>query len=316
MALNLDAKISKYFTLRDLTKTGQGTANIPNAAELKQLTILAGLLDRLFDEVGPFTVLSAFRSEATQAKLKTTETAAAKKKSFHELGMAADITPKNTDIFTYWLKVIDLPWVKKGGLGEIALKTPQNAVHISNGVKGFKEYVLMEQDVAKNYMRVSPARLAQIRKNYGANGAVVASVRGPASLFSSPNAALYLGGGLLALAAFYMLMSGDQAAVRSNPYLSEKEFRREHERLLKVLSKCRNRDAKKEYRMQIAELKGRTNPRPPKEWFDKMTLKIKAKSPDLDSASVRAVIGAIWYKRLSPAKKREIMDRLGDLCNV
>jgi len=309
MAVNLNAKISKYFTLKDLTKTAQGTANIPNAAELKQLTILAKLLDRLYDEVGPFSVLSAFRSEETQATLKKTETAAAKKKSFHELGMAADITPKNIDIFTYWLKVIDLPWVKKGGLGEIALKTPQNAVHISNGVKGYKEYVLMEQDVAKNYIRVSPERLAQIKKNYGSRA--IASTKN----VGSKNTALFAGGGLLAIAAVMMLFSKKvPSAARANPCMSEREFRREHERLLRVLSRCRNKDAKKEYQMQLSELTGKTNPqRPPKEWFDKKTEQILARSPDLGKEGARAVVGSIWYHKLSPAKRREIMDRLGDL---
>jgi len=248
---NLDQKISKYFTWRDLTKTEQGTANIPNDAAQVQIKKLAALLDRIRDDLGPMTVISAFRSEETQAKLKAAgEPAAAK--SFHELGMAADIVSGSDDLYTYWLKIVKLPWAKSG-LGEIILKTPQNAVHLSLPAPPRTVFKLMEQDVAKNYKAVSAERLAQIERNYGRTaGSIVASL--PQGV-KRPTTWLMAGGVVAALAALFLFMRRrEPVSAKPNPYMTESAFRREHERLLKVLARCRSPEARREYEEQLREL--------------------------------------------------------------
>ena len=51
--------------------------------------------------------------------------------------------------------------------------------------------------------------------------------------------------------------------------------------------------------------------KPPKEWFDKMTEKIRKTSPHYSEERIRKTIGDIWYNELTNAKRKEIRERYG-----
>ena len=54
----------------------------------------------------------------------------------------------------------------------------------------------------------------------------------------------------------------------------------------------------------------RDNPaRPPKYWWDRMVKEIKASMPTYSMEQIRDTIGDIWYHKLSPSKKRQIVAR-------
>ena len=78
----------KYFTIKELTRTGVNLPNLPNASEEANLLFLVEtLLDMVREEMGmPITVNSGFR---TQAVNKAVGGAA---NSQHTKGEAADIT--------------------------------------------------------------------------------------------------------------------------------------------------------------------------------------------------------------------------------
>lgn len=80
-------KLSKNFSLDELTVTSTGLANVPNAAEMASLKALAlHVLQPLRSALGrPVLVNSGFRSEAVNRAVGGTAS------SQHRLGQAADI---------------------------------------------------------------------------------------------------------------------------------------------------------------------------------------------------------------------------------
>lgn len=53
--------------------------------------------------------------------------------------------------------------------------------------------------------------------------------------------------------------------------------------------------------------------KPPKAWFDKMYAEVKAGNPEYSDEQVRATVGAIWYRNLSPGQKAKAKSMESDL---
>lgn len=92
---------STYFTLGDLTVTSLPYPNLPTDSDSQaNLKKLGAFLDAIQDNVGDFVIASAYRSPENQAALQSGAGGAAAASmavshSYHSLGLAADITPKN-----------------------------------------------------------------------------------------------------------------------------------------------------------------------------------------------------------------------------
>ena len=125
-----DEMLSNHFSLADMTITNTGIDNTPTDADKKNLRWTAGVLDKIYDQIGPFRIASAYRSEAVQNRLRELGYPTAEKKSFHEVGMGADIVPLNMDLNEFFNKLLAQ---FKDRLGEIALKDVegQQAIHLS-----------------------------------------------------------------------------------------------------------------------------------------------------------------------------------------
>lgn len=163
--------ISSRFSLGDLihsdTASRLGIDNMPSDnATFTNLTQLGSVLDEIWDKIGPFDIESGYRSPALQAALAgggdTAEAAAqAATHSFHELGMAADITPTTIPAADFFAKLISSPLKDK--LGEIALKT--NSIHLSLPGLG-KQGVVMK--VTNNqYIRMTTDEIQNLVDQYG-----------------------------------------------------------------------------------------------------------------------------------------------------
>jgi len=151
-------QLSKYFTLADLTKTSQPYSNQPTTdAELDNLTKLAQLLDKIFDAVGPFDILSAFRSEQVNNAVGGVPT------SYHRQGIAVDIYATTMSPEDFFAKIYgsDFRWQ----FGEIALKLDQNALHLSLPTYTKNGVALWEE--AGRYTRMTSEQIAQYVKNVG-----------------------------------------------------------------------------------------------------------------------------------------------------
>lgn len=117
------------FKLKDLTITKTGLSNLPKTkTEFDNLVWLAKVLDQLRISLGPFTIISAFRTAEVQ-KAVAGKNFNPNSKSFHEIGIAADIYPLGQTIDAYFGKMITNEWKTK--LGEIIIKPTQNSIHIS-----------------------------------------------------------------------------------------------------------------------------------------------------------------------------------------
>lgn len=173
--------LTSRFTIGDLTAsetaTRLGLYNFPNAEELKNLKELAVLLEFIWDKVGPFSILSGFRSQALQDALRsgaaTAETAKmAVSKSYHCTGQAADITPTTMSLDEFFVKLWTLPEFKSK-IGQVAYKKSQNSIHISTQTPTFPEptpmkvmsdgsYVRLNETEKEQWLEAYPIKIARI----------------------------------------------------------------------------------------------------------------------------------------------------------
>lgn len=127
-----ERQLSERYTIADLTKTSEDVENLPGYEHLENLTKLAELLERIEDLVGKFTVHSAFRSAALQDVLNPDVRTTASGKSYHELGLAADISPWFMPLDQMFAKIITDPALKSS-FAEIAIKPSQGSIHVAAG---------------------------------------------------------------------------------------------------------------------------------------------------------------------------------------
>lgn len=165
LPINLDRKVSKYFTVRDLSVTKTGITNFPGSEEIKNLEKLGPALDILRDKIGPFTIHSAFRTPEVQAKVGSTA-----KKSFHELGLAVDLTPTTMNLEKYFTKILANPNISNL-FGEKSIKPSQNSIHLSIKVPGGPDKI-MERLVSGKYVALSDIKIAGLISKYGKTFAV------------------------------------------------------------------------------------------------------------------------------------------------
>lgn len=123
----MTTQLSPHFTLEDLIVTDQkGVDNTPTGTEAQNLRRLAvELLEPLYERVGPFRVISAYRSPALNAKLAGSN-AQVSSTSYHMQGIAADIVPLSSlGVRPYLAKMIQsgIPF------GEAFVKN--TALHVS-----------------------------------------------------------------------------------------------------------------------------------------------------------------------------------------
>ena len=152
--------LSKRFTLEDLTRTETGKVNIPSQAVIAKLKELAQTLEVLWDNIGPFDILSGYRSQATQEALISSGNVQAVTTSYHTQGIAADIAPSTMKVEDYILKIAANPMVRYK-LGQIALKG--GALHISLPTEKFSGQ-LMFVDPQGQYIRKTDSEIANIIK--------------------------------------------------------------------------------------------------------------------------------------------------------
>lgn len=157
--------LSNRFTLADLTVTNSGLPNMPEAdsQEYTNLKWLAGVLDELWDSIGPFQIISGFRSPELQEKLRAAGEPTAAKRSFHEAGMAVDIYPSNMSIDEFFGKILASDWKEK--LGEISIKPTQNTLHLSLPTEK-TQGVIMALNQAGAYVRLTAEEIADYAAPY------------------------------------------------------------------------------------------------------------------------------------------------------
>lgn len=189
--------LSKYFSVKDLTKTSIAGDNSPTPEALANLKKLAQVLDVLTDKIGPFDVISAYRSPTIQSALKSgaqggASASQAASKSFHSLGLAADIVPKTMTANAYFSAIASNSAIKDM-LGEIAVKTngpylnPAMTLHVSVATPT-KRGVLMYVNSAGSYIRLAADEVKSFLSKYKTPLLVTGSI----SIFLAAGFAIYM----------------------------------------------------------------------------------------------------------------------------
>lgn len=123
MSFNPNDRASRHFSFAQLTATRTGISNVPDDEAILNLLALGAVLDALYEEIGTFTVDSAYRSRDVNRAVGGSDT------SLHSLGSAADIIPHTMSIDEFFKRILRSPL--RARLGEIILKRPQGSLHIS-----------------------------------------------------------------------------------------------------------------------------------------------------------------------------------------
>jgi hypothetical protein len=100
------------------------------------MRILADVLENIQHNIGPFVIISGYRTAELQNQLKASgEPTGSGTKSFHEVGRAVDIYPTSMGIAEYFGRILadnNLRFL----FSEISIKPSQNALHLSVNVPG------------------------------------------------------------------------------------------------------------------------------------------------------------------------------------
>jgi len=153
---------SKYFSLAELTRTDTGITNKPTASDLPKLLKLGKTLDTIYEKIGPFKIISGYRSPTVQAALKSGGNVQAVSKSYHSTGQAADIMPTSQNVQEFFAKITATPAVRNM-LGGYAIKT--NVIHFDTNTAA-RVGVPMWVDKAGNYIRFTASELTNLLKKH------------------------------------------------------------------------------------------------------------------------------------------------------
>lgn len=130
--------LSSRYSLASMTVTNQNLsqANLPSTQnQMNNLIILADVMEQLTNEVGPFTILSAFRTGELQNALAAQGEPTASGTSFHEVGRGIDIAPSSMSITEFFGRLLSNDDLKSK-FSEIAIKPTQNSIHLAVNVPG------------------------------------------------------------------------------------------------------------------------------------------------------------------------------------
>ena len=103
MAFDSNMVLSSNYNLADLCVTSQilMQPNIPSdQSTINNLIVTADVLEQLTSTIGPFSVLSGFRTKELQQVLGEAGNPVAQGLSFHEVGRAVDIYPTTMALST------------------------------------------------------------------------------------------------------------------------------------------------------------------------------------------------------------------------
>lgn len=126
-SLGSNVRVGRW-PLSEFTKTEQkGLDNTPDAASLANLQKLGAVGTDIYNQIGPFAIISAHRSPAVNASLAAGGNDQVSTTSLHMTGSAFDIQPSTMKVEAFFEKLLKSPLKNK--LGEIAIKN--NVLHLS-----------------------------------------------------------------------------------------------------------------------------------------------------------------------------------------
>lgn len=174
-----DEVFSRHFTLYSLTRTDQDANNTPTNAAYENLKWkLAPVLEEIYTKIGPFSVISAYRSPTVNSLVGGSPT------SHHMSGLAADLDPLTMSPDEFWARIWEDRSIRSK-LSELALK-PTN-VHLSVKEWSSQQTKPLIQEYG-SYRKLTGSEISEIIKGElaatGGPGAMVYASAGVATLFA------------------------------------------------------------------------------------------------------------------------------------
>lgn len=160
---NENSPVGKYFKLKDIIATSYNVYNFPSTSHWATIQTLGKVLDTIYEKVGPFRVISGYRSAALQNALRGDTQAAAKGTSFHELGLAVDLVPLTKSLNDFYGLIIGQDDVKNI-CGEIAIKPSQNSIHLSGATSSKRGVAMIMGPSDYVYRSLTPEQFFQYVK--------------------------------------------------------------------------------------------------------------------------------------------------------
>lgn len=157
MAYDLNTKLSAHYTLKNLTQTSQPVSapNMPTTTDhFNNLKLLADALEMLDAKIGPFNIVSGFRTKELQNLLKSAGEPVATGTSYHEVGLGTDIYPTTMKIAEYFGLILADPELSKRFV-EIAIKPSQNTIHLSVRAPGNTKAQKITNLTSKGYIQLT-----------------------------------------------------------------------------------------------------------------------------------------------------------------
>ncbi len=172
------------YKLKDLCITNTGLPNLPVGIPgmiseediFNNLQKLAALLTDLARDVGPFHLLSAYRTPEVQAALASAgePVPPAGKLSFHAVGLAADIAPTTMSLADYFGMMLAAGYQEK--TAEIGYKPSQNSIHLAVKVPYKQGVVLALDSESGKYGPISQEQVDQFASPFLPEGSEVAAI--------------------------------------------------------------------------------------------------------------------------------------------
>ena len=142
--LDPNLQLSPRFKVKDLIVTNTGIDNRPPEEKLASFQKLAKALEKVYSDVGPFRIASAYRSPEVNSAVGGSPT------SRHLSGEAADITPTSMTAEEFWATILKFPSLKNS-LGHISWKKHQNNLHITTPFQSSSRWIQGEAQIADSY---------------------------------------------------------------------------------------------------------------------------------------------------------------------
>lgn len=146
-------QLSPRFQLSDFTKTSTGYSNTPTPDAVENLTDLARLLEDVYNQIGPFSISSAYRSPEVNRAVGGSGS------SLHMQGQAADIIPLTMSAKEFFKRIALSPL--KDRMGEIIDEADEKGVvHITTptwSMTGVLKYL-----TNGSYFRYTSEQLSQL----------------------------------------------------------------------------------------------------------------------------------------------------------
>lgn len=221
-----NTSLSPNFTLKSLTVTNQQLSqpNEPTSADhYNNLVLTADALEQLLYYIGPFNVLSGYRTKELQNALTAAGEPTSKGLSFHEIGRGIDIAPTTMSLTEFYGKLLADENLRNL-FAEIAIKPSQNSIHLAINVPGdVRQPKITGLNTEGVYATLSLDDIANYIAPYMAS-AEEAYDYAAAKLVSYNKLPLYLALGLGLLGAGYFLL-GKKSVLQKNPRIRTKAIK-------------------------------------------------------------------------------------------